>query len=264
MLELLQDGEKIFEKFGVNELTLPHVRLLKSELVEGVAKPAYVIQLRFDITDWPECTKPCEDTLGLNWVLRIISSDSVAVMKDTTKENRERQIKASWEQAEPGRAQKARSSREQYLPIYKRLHESAEGVTQLHLHLQSTPEPKPWLLTQQVAQKTGVEAKKSSAKAKAGAESLDFSLPVPEPTAHPNLQIKDFLERAQGDRLRVIKAPKHKTHVRTAAEMDSLRVKHDADAAAFDRYIAQREELADRSRKERDEVGYYIHNADRE
>jgi hypothetical protein len=51
------------------------------------------------------------------WKLRLISTDtaSLAVAKDTEKEDRYKLIKDSWESAQPGRATKARESRDQYL-----------------------------------------------------------------------------------------------------------------------------------------------------
>jgi hypothetical protein len=39
------------------------------------------------------------------------SSETVAIIKDTDKEDREKALKVSWETAEPGRAEKAVKSR---------------------------------------------------------------------------------------------------------------------------------------------------------
>jgi len=41
----------------------------------------------------------------------VISSETVAIVRDTTKEDREKAIKKSWEDQEPGRADKAKKSR---------------------------------------------------------------------------------------------------------------------------------------------------------
>lgn len=43
--------------------------------------------------------------------MKIYSSESLAIVKDTDKEDRERALKASWEQNEPGRGEKAKKSR---------------------------------------------------------------------------------------------------------------------------------------------------------
>jgi len=47
------------------------------------------------------------------------SSETVAIIKDTDKEDREKALKASWETAEPGRAEKAVKSRQRFLLLKK-------------------------------------------------------------------------------------------------------------------------------------------------
>jgi hypothetical protein len=51
----------------------------------------------------------------LKWNIYIFSSDSVCFVKDTTKEEHERELKENWEVNEPGRASKAKSSRKRFL-----------------------------------------------------------------------------------------------------------------------------------------------------
>jgi len=43
------------------------------------------------------------------------TSETIALIKDTDKEDREKALKASWETAEPGRAEKAAKSRAKFL-----------------------------------------------------------------------------------------------------------------------------------------------------
>lgn len=52
--------------------------------------------------------------------MRVFSSDTVAIVKDTDKEDREKALKQSWETSEPGRVEKAKKSRERYLAIAKK------------------------------------------------------------------------------------------------------------------------------------------------
>ena len=52
----------------------------------------------------------------------------MAVVKDTEKEDSEKALKASWEQNEPGRADKAKRSRVKYLAHLKR--EKGEQLTE--------------------------------------------------------------------------------------------------------------------------------------
>lgn len=45
----------------------------------------------------------------------MFNSETLALVKDTDKEDREKTLKASWEAADPGRAEKASRSRQRYL-----------------------------------------------------------------------------------------------------------------------------------------------------
>ncbi len=47
------------------------------------------------------------------------TSETIALIKDTDKEDREKALKASWETAEPGRAEKAAKSRAKFLAQQK-------------------------------------------------------------------------------------------------------------------------------------------------
>jgi hypothetical protein len=67
-------------------------------------KHNYTIQATFDLNEWPECRDPeNEDCKGLGWVVRVISSDTLAIIKDTDKEDAEKALKESWERTDPGR-----------------------------------------------------------------------------------------------------------------------------------------------------------------
>jgi len=78
-------------------------------------KHAYVIQATFDLHNWPECKS--QD--NVSWHMQLYSTETVAVIKDTDKEDREKALKASWEAAEPGRAEKAAKSRQKFLLMKK-------------------------------------------------------------------------------------------------------------------------------------------------
>lgn len=47
--------------------------------------------------------------------MKVFSSETLAIIKDTDKEDREKALKASWEANEPGRAEKAKRSRQKFL-----------------------------------------------------------------------------------------------------------------------------------------------------
>ncbi len=78
-------------------------------------KHNYVLQAIFDLDLWPEAKTLNELTENISWVMKLFASETIAIIKDTDKEDREKALKASWETAEPGRAEKAAKSRARYL-----------------------------------------------------------------------------------------------------------------------------------------------------
>ena len=74
-------------------------------------KHNYVIQATFLLHLWPECKTVNEQTENLTWCVKMFNSETLALVKDTDKEDREKALKASWETADPGRAEKAAKSR---------------------------------------------------------------------------------------------------------------------------------------------------------
>jgi len=44
-------------------------------------------------------------------MIKVYSSETLALIKDTDKEDKEKELKAQWEADEPGRAEKAKVSR---------------------------------------------------------------------------------------------------------------------------------------------------------
>lgn len=114
--------------------------ILKDPPEEKEYKHKYVIRAAFNIPLWPACTDPKSEEMvnaKIAWKLRIISSDTVAIVRDTDKEDREAALKKSWEDAEPGRAEKAKKSR-QYFLLQKR-RDAGEELTQDELNILRRP-----------------------------------------------------------------------------------------------------------------------------
>lgn len=86
-----------------------------SENQDDETKHSYVIQALFDLYEWPEAKTDNADSADITWHFKIYSSETLAIIKDTDKEDKERALKASWEQAEPGRAEKAKRSRLKFI-----------------------------------------------------------------------------------------------------------------------------------------------------
>lgn len=116
--EVLDNNKVIFSKIGSNHLNLSHFLFRSNQGLPETAenqdvevKHNYVLQAIFDLSQWPEAKTANETTDNITWVLKFFTSETIALIKDTDKETKEKALKASWEAAEPGRAEKAAKSR---------------------------------------------------------------------------------------------------------------------------------------------------------
>ena len=80
---------------------------------------------------WPECKTVNPETDDISWVMKWFTSETIALIKDTDKEDKEKALKQSWETAEPGRAEKAAKSRAKFL--LQQRHARGEELTQEEL-----------------------------------------------------------------------------------------------------------------------------------
>jgi hypothetical protein len=48
-------------------------------------------------------------------VAQVIGQDSLALVRDTKQEDKEKQTRKSWEESEPGRAERAKKARRKFL-----------------------------------------------------------------------------------------------------------------------------------------------------
>jgi hypothetical protein len=69
--------------------------------------------------------------------LKVISSETIAFVKDTEKEDKEKAIQKSWEDAEAGRAGKAKKSRQKFLLQQKK--NEGEALTEEEISILSEP-----------------------------------------------------------------------------------------------------------------------------
>ena len=245
-------------------MMIPHVRLQKTEEAgEGKMNRSYILQCQFDISDWANCVKKCEETADVGWVLKVISSASVAVVKDTEKEDREQVIREGWEEAEQGRAEKAKQSRAKFLAKQKKMRGEALTPEEEELAKEdslSKKKEEKWGLLGQAAKKAGVkEVKKqpgkgAPAKHEDEPEPIELDKPLPEPAAHINNEIKEYLEHSKRERLIVLKDPKHKAKKRTPEEIEQIKQKHETETQNFEKYLKEKKEKEEQEKKEREEV----------
>lgn len=96
-------------------------------------KHNYVLQALFDLHEWPEGKTANDESADITWLVKIYSSETLALIKDTDKEDREKALKASWEADEPGRAEKAKLSRQKFL--LKKKQKAGEELTEEELEI---------------------------------------------------------------------------------------------------------------------------------
>jgi len=183
-------------------------------------KHNYVLQAIFDLDLWPEAKTTNEQTENMSWVMKLFTSETIAIIKDTDKEDREKALKVSWETAEPGRAEKAAKSRARYQIQQKHankeeltdqeltiLYEKRERVRKKDLEEQNNAKggkkaPPPKVDPKKGAKATEPEIKKPIAPVE------EEHLALPEPESHVNENIVEFLNHFKTSRLIMIELDK--------------------------------------------------------
>lgn len=119
-VDVLDNGKCIYSETGYNQITLSHFLFRCSQGLpdeapeddlEAEIKHNYVVEALFDLHEWPAGKTQNEESEEITWCIKLYSSETLALIKDTDKEDREKALKASWEADEPGRADKAKVSR---------------------------------------------------------------------------------------------------------------------------------------------------------
>ena len=189
----------------------------KDEANEPPSNKPYRIVCYFDETELPEDFNTPDYIEGLSWIIKVFSSDTLGFCEDTSKEDKEKAIIASWEENEPGRAEKAKASRKRFL-LEKKLRDGEE----------LTEEEKEFLKEKRVRKtfenkdEEENEKNKNDAKKKPAnnnkknvnpnkkneeeevakpKEELNFDKKISDESAHKSLFIKNFLNYAFTDRL---------------------------------------------------------------
>ena len=102
-LELFLEDELLMTSSGRNACSFENVVLSGSKDEHA----NYYLQARLELRDCEEATTVNEYTKDLHWVLTVSSNDTVAIVKDTQKEDAEKALIKSWEDKEPGRSENA-------------------------------------------------------------------------------------------------------------------------------------------------------------
>ena len=247
-LQILDNGKVIMEKEGENQINLSHFLFrcnqgltdtISDDEPDKELKHNYVIQAVFLLHLWPECKTANEQTENITWTIKMFNSETLALVKDTDKEDREKALKASWETADPGRAEKAAKSRQRYQLLKKQ--KSGEELTEEEQEVlrEKRERIKKKDQEEQVQAKGGgkkapakPDPKKAAGKGAATEQKVEEEdeskkRVLPEPASHVNSSIVSFLEHFKSARLIEIPCANQNEngYKRTEDEKEEIKVK---------------------------------------
>ncbi|CAI2360433.1 unnamed protein product [Moneuplotes crassus] len=215
----------------------------------------YVIQATFDKNDWPGAVlKNSPETKDIEWDLSVFSSDTVAIVKDTDKEDREQALKDSWEEAEPGRAEKSKKSRIRYLAELKK--SKGEELTEEEQEVINETRIR-GAANLGEAQGDPKAAKGKGDKKGATPEEDEKVEEVPQvfPTSsdYTNLHFRDFIHHFESDRLIHIKCNKSGARLRDEAEILERKALKEKEVEQWEKVFSTRMENREIEAKDREE-----------
>ena len=219
-VEILDNGKCIYAVNGYDQITISHFNIncnngLPEALEEGMEpnteiKHNYVIQALFDLHEWPECKTQNDSSADITWKVKVYSSETLALVKDTDKEDREKALKASWETEEPGRAELASLARQKF--VLKKKLAAGEELTEEELavvkgkreRVKKNAGEDAGAAKGKAPPKGGKDKGKPPAKgapvAAAAEEVEEASVIFPKAEEHINTQIKEFLDHFASSR----------------------------------------------------------------
>ena len=135
-VDILDNGKPIYSQTGYNQITISHFQFRCNHGLPDHAgddpktesKHNFVLQALFDLHEWPAGKNHNGESSDITWQVKMYSSETLALIKDTDKEDREKALKTSWETEEPGRAEKAQISRQKF--IFKTKMKKGEVLTE--------------------------------------------------------------------------------------------------------------------------------------
>jgi hypothetical protein len=94
------------------------IDLKKNQADLGNTPPSnlpYSLVCTIDTSEAPKDYLNPDFLKNIGWSIRVFSTDTLGFCQDTSKEDKEKEIIASWEEKEPGRAELAKKSRKRFL-----------------------------------------------------------------------------------------------------------------------------------------------------
>lgn len=232
LFEIYDGEELIVATKGHNQALIPHLNLRTNS-------KELIMLCKYDIDEWPECKLPTSESQDLNWVLRIISSDTVALIKDTRKEDKEEAIRKSWETAQPGRAEQAKQSRLRYLAYMKSVKNEEMTEHEKELIKENWQERRKAKKELEAAGKGKPKAKEDK-KQKEVEKPQTVEIEIPNPEEHVMIPIKKFLGHLQADRLKVVES--EQPLLFTTSLIEQAKVKIKSEISNFNEGLVQKKQ----------------------
>ena len=189
----------------------------------------YLITCHYDLAEWPEAVEKSEENDEVNWVMRICSSETVCVTRDTRKEDAEEAIRKSWEDQQPGRAEMARNSRARYLAQQKKC--AGEDLTEEEAKMTEETWEQMRKARKDAAEAAVKGGKKKEDKKVKEEEHEESVKTVPRPENNTMIQVKQFLSHVHSQRT-IHKQGETPVEIE-AEEVEAIHAKISEDIEAF-------------------------------
>lgn len=221
IVEIHKNGELLYKDEGYNSIKINHFvfegipTIIEKNPRKGIdtsTQPMnvpYNIFCYLDMSEMPRTFKSILSCNDIYWGVRFCSSDTLVLVKDSSKEDMENSIKESWETFEPGRSDKAKKSRLKFLIQSKK--DNGKVLTKDEELLVNEERERKFLTAiQETESKTDRDRDKKKKLIKLDPtqvkkakdltptpvihrESLNFNKPLPAPDSHCSFFIKQFL-----------------------------------------------------------------------
>ena len=192
LLEIYDGEELIAATKGYNQAIIPHLNL-------KTASKELLMICKYDIDEWPECKAASPELHDVNWVLRVVSSDTIALVKDTRKEDKEEAIRKSWETSQAGRAEQAKQSRQRFLALAKSQRGEDLNDHEKEIMKETWQERRKAKKEIEAAGKGKVKGKEDK-KQKEAEKPIVVEIEIANPEDHVMIPIKRFLSHIQAER----------------------------------------------------------------
>jgi len=234
IFEIFDNDELIYATRGVNKACIPHfVFRGNKELKNREDIPqeeqsedqeyahSYLLQARYDLRTWPDAIVESTETKDLFWVLRIVPTNTMALILDTRKEDAIRNLKQGWEATETGRSERAKQSRVKHVLRIKKL--QGLSLTEDEEEVLAAPRIEKAEEKGAKKKKPAPEKPKKDKKGKIIEEPQERTelRVAPDTRSHKSIVIKTFLNHATGNRLVLKEAMKGKRPISSLATIDT-------------------------------------------